>query len=75
MPRYFFSNEGDPQPPDEAGPFVANPDAARSTAMPAAAEVLKDLRGIWEQPDWKMHVFNEDGSTVCLLTVKNAAHD
>ena len=28
----------------------------------AAAEVLKDLRGFWEQPDWKMHVTDEDGS-------------
>ena len=51
MPRYFFSNEGDPPPPDEAGTVVANPDAAPCTSVTAAAEVLKGLRTIWEQPD------------------------
>ena len=73
MPCYFFNVKGDGSSPDKEGTVLANPEAARSVAVVAAGEMLRDDSGtFWNGPDWRMHVTDEQGATVCTLTIKGS---
>lgn len=70
MSRYFFNLDHDPYPADEFGTVLPGPAEARIQALIAAGALLKDNdRKLWDQPEWRMHVTDEEGATVCLLTV------
>lgn len=71
MPRYFFNTEGGPYPNPDEGTILKGPEQARSEAVTLAGEMLKDIYGkFWGAPEWRMHVTDEQGGTVCVLTVK-----
>lgn len=71
MPRFFFNTEGDGYPPDREGTVLPGPDAARSEAVVLASEMLRDIDGkFWGAAEWRLHVTDEQGGTVCVLTVR-----
>lgn len=72
MPRYFFNVEGNAYYPHDAeGIVLADADEARSHAVVAAGELLKDADGeFWDKPEWRMQVTDEEGGTVCILVVR-----
>ncbi len=71
MPRHFFHVEGDGSRPDEEGARLPGPEQARSAAVIAAGEMLRDADGgFWDQPEWRMRVIDEAGETGCLLSVR-----
>ena len=71
MPRYFFNLEGLPDPDDRIGTVLKGPEQARAEAVIAAGEMLKDTNArFWNAPEWRLHVTDEQGATVCVLTVK-----
>jgi hypothetical protein len=73
VPRYFFNVEGDGSPPDKEATVLSSPEAARSAAVVATGEMLRDADGgFWSGPDWQMHVTDEQGATVCTLTVRGS---
>ena len=70
MPRYFFNVDGAPHPADEDGIDLRGPDEARSAAVTLAGEMLKVANGrFWGAPEWRLHITDEQGATVCLLTI------
>jgi hypothetical protein len=70
MPRYFFHSPGDDPSLDE-GMELPSPKEAREQASLAAAEILRDIDGaFWAKPEWPMQVTDEQGATVCLLSIK-----
>lgn len=70
MPRYFFRLAGSPTPDDQDGIVLSGPDEARSQAVIAAGEMLRDTDGrFWSSPEWRMHVTDEDGATVCEIRI------
>ena len=73
MPRYFFNIEGGPYPDPDDGIDLKGSEQARSAAVVMAGEMLKDIDGqFWGQPEWRLHVTDEQGATVCVLTIKGA---
>ena len=71
MPRFFFHVRDSVELLDTEGVELANPEMARSAAIRAAGEALRDLGGkFWEAPEWRMWVTDESGATVCALTFK-----
>ena len=71
MPRYFFNLDSLPDPVDEVGTVLTGPEQARSAAVTHAGEMLKDIHGhFWGAPERRMHVTDEQGATVCILTIK-----
>jgi hypothetical protein len=72
MPRYYFHVYDGRSIPDEDGVTLAGADDARAKAITAAAEALWDLGPrFWSHPDWRMHVTDEEGATVCDLRLSN----
>lgn len=71
MPRYFFHLEGARySEQDEEGTVYADPATARAQAVTTAGEMLRDAEGkFWSQPEWRMHVVDEQDATVCVLTI------
>ena len=68
MPRYFFHVQDGRDIPDKEGTILSGIDEARAKAVTASAEALKDLGArFWNHPDWRMHVADEKGATVCRL--------
>lgn len=73
MPRYFFHTSGD-DPSLNDGVELAGPKEAREQASVAAGEILRDIDGaFWTQPEWQMQVTDEQGATVCWLSIKGTA--
>ncbi len=71
MPRYFFTLEGDGSSPDEEGTMLPGPEEARDVAVRAMGEILTDAAGaFWNGPEWRMTVTDEEGATVCALTIR-----
>ena len=71
MPRYFFNTDGDRYPPDQEGTVLPGPDEALNQAIVLAGEMLKDINGqFWGKAEWRLEVTDEEGSTVCALTVR-----
>jgi hypothetical protein len=51
---------------------LASADEARALAITASAEALRDLGArFWTHPDWRTHVTDEEGATVCDLRLRN----
>ena len=70
MPRYFFHFAGSPMPDDSLGTVLPGTDDARTQAVIATGEMLRDLNGaFWNDPEWRMHVTDEDGATVCEIRI------
>ena len=71
MPLYFFNMPGGPDPDPDDGSDLKGPEEARSEAVTLAGEMLKKIDGqFWDRPEWRLHVTDEQGATVCTLTVK-----
>ena len=71
MPRYFFNFQDRRTIPDEVGTVLPGPDEAHAQAVTAAAEAVRDLGSeFWKAAEWQMHVTNEQGATVCMLSIK-----
>jgi hypothetical protein len=71
MPRYFFNIEGGPYPDPDDGIDLNGPEQARDEAITMAGEMLKDVDGrFWGEPEWRLRVTDEQGATVCTLSIK-----
>jgi hypothetical protein len=71
MPRYFFNLEGSPFLNNPEGTVIDGPAQARSEAVIVAGEMLKDGDGsFWDAPAWRLHVTDEQGEAVCLLSIR-----
>jgi hypothetical protein len=71
LPRYFFQTSDRKFPPDDTGVELGSPCEAREEAVKTAGEIVHDLDGaLWRAGEWRMHVTDEQGRTVCLLTFK-----
>ena len=70
MPRYFFHVQDGHAMPDDTGTVCAGPVEARTEAVIASGALLRDLGArFWPQADWRMHVVDEKGGTVCDLRI------
>lgn len=68
MPRYFFHVHDGKDIPDHDGVELSGPEEARSQAVIATGEALKDLDGeFWESEVWTMTVKDQQGKIVCEL--------
>ncbi len=71
MPRYFFHVHDGRDIPDDIGTDLAGPDEARTIAVTAMGEAVKDLGAeFWKSAEWWMNVIDEQGATVCTLSIK-----
>jgi hypothetical protein len=69
MMRYFFHVRDSAEIIDHDGVDCAGIEEARTMAVKAAAEALKDLGGkFWKAPEWQLWVTDESGATVCSLS-------
>ncbi len=75
MPRYFFNVEGSRFPEqDEDGIVLAGPAEARSALVTLAGELLKEADGgFWTGAEWRLRVTDEQGATVCALTITGSS--
>ena len=74
MPRYFFNVQDTRTIPDEIGTVLPGPDEARAMAITAMAEAVRDLGSeFWKAAEWRMHVTDEQGATVCELSIKGVS--
>ncbi len=72
VPRYFFHVQDGQDRPDRCGTPLAGVDDARAAAIVAAGEALKDLGArFWTHAQWRMHVTDEQGATVCELRLSD----
>lgn len=68
MPQYYFHVHDGREIPDEDGITLAGDEAARVQAIAAAADALRDLgERFWYHPEWRLHVIDQQGATVCDL--------
>jgi hypothetical protein len=65
MPRYYF--DVDSERPDTAGVELPDRKAARSEAIRAAAEILRDIDGSLSSREWVMQVKDESGAVILEL--------
>ncbi len=71
MPRYFFNIGGGPYPEPDDGIDLTGPEQARSAAVTLAGELLTGVDGrFWSAPEWRLHVTDKTGATVCSLSIK-----
>lgn len=72
MPLYYFELQGVGTPPGENdGVLLDGPEQAMGEAVTMAGEMLKDSDGqFWNAPEWRLHVRDEQGGTVCVLTIR-----
>jgi hypothetical protein len=67
MPRYFFHVDGQ-EIIDHDGTELAGVEEARTEAVVVSGEMLKDHgRKFWNNGEWRPHVTDEAGQTVCAL--------
>ena len=57
MPKFFFSIDG--EQPDILGVELPDAHAARSEAIRAAGEILRDIDGAFKGREWVMRVDDE----------------
>lgn len=68
MPRYFFHVVDGQEYRDTEGTELAGVEEARMEAIVVSGEMLKDhSREFWNEGEWRLHVTNEAGATVCAL--------
>ncbi len=65
MPRYYFDISS--ERPDTAGVELPDRHAARSQAIRAAAEILRDIDGLLSSREWVMSVKDESGAVILEL--------
>ncbi len=74
MPLYFFNVHDGRDIPDDTGTVCAGPVEARTEAVCAAGALLKDFGArFWQAADWRMHVTDEQGGTVCDIRFSGTA--
>ena len=74
MPHYFFNVQDGQDLPDREGTVLAGPEAARVGAVSTSGEMLKaHAARFWIDRDWRMHVTDEQGATVCDLRFSGTA--
>ena len=75
MPRYFFHVHDGAERRDREGTDFRNPREARSHAVVALGELMRDLDGeFWcGSHEWVMTVVGEEGERVCVLRVQGQA--
>jgi hypothetical protein len=71
MPRYFFNIES--ERPDTLGVELPDRKTARSEAIKAAGEILRDIDGALSAEEWIMVVSDESGEI--LLELKFSVSD
>ena len=70
MPNYVFTVRDSKPAPDTVEIQLDGPQTARSMAMTEAGEMLRDHADrCWPATDWWVHVTDEQGATVCRITV------
>ena len=70
MLRYLFAVQDSGPVPDTTESHLAGPEEARSVAVTVASEMLASHRDrFWPRPDWWVQVTDEQGTTVCRITV------
>ena len=68
MQRYFFHVHDGQESLDEEGVEFADDDEARTQAVIAAGEALRDTgRKFWNHAEWQMVVTDLTGARVCTL--------
>jgi len=68
VPRYFFHVQDGSNFVDEDGTELSGVEEARTQAVVASGEALKDQAAkFWNSGDWLMNVVDEDGAAVCSL--------
>ncbi len=68
MPRYFFTVQDGQDIPDDTGTVCADPAEARIQAVIASGALVRDFGARFRpDADWRMHVTDEQGGTVCDL--------
>jgi hypothetical protein len=74
VPRYLFTVQNSAPEPDTTELDLPSPEEARAMAMAEASDMLRDHRDdAWPSPDWWVHVTDEEGETVCRLTMSGKA--
>jgi hypothetical protein len=66
MPRFYF-NVG-LESPDRVGVVLPDRHSVRGEAIRSAGEMLRDLGGLLDGPEWSMTVNNEIGEFVLKLS-------
>ena len=68
MPRYFFHVIDGREFTDKIGTVLPSREHVRAEAIKAAGEMLRDNGlSFWGGTEWRMHVTDEAGATVCAL--------
>ena len=68
MPRYFFHVQDGRDFLDQEGSVLDDDDAARVEAVACSGELIRDrAKAFWTDGNWRMHVVDEAGATVCKL--------
>ncbi len=76
MPLFTFSIEDGRDVPDRVSLPLDGPERARAEAVVAAGEMLRDADGaFWDAPEWRLHVTDEEGATVSVLTITGTIGD
>jgi len=65
MPRYYF--DIDSERPDTTGVELPDRKKARSEAIRAAGEILRDIDGALSTREWTMTVKDESGAVILEL--------
>ena len=70
MPHYVFTVQDSAPAADTVEIQLDGPETARSMAMTEASDVLRDHADrSWPATDWWVHVTDEQGATVCRISV------
>jgi hypothetical protein len=68
MPRYFFHVHDGEEIIDHEGTELADAEDARVEAVVLSGGMLKDAGPrFWNNGEWRLHVTDEAGATVCAL--------
>ena len=73
MPRYHFNVYDGRFIPDEVGTELPDIVAARSAAVIATGEAIRDLGGkFWDNSDWRMDVADKQGKVLFTLRLSGS---
>ena len=76
MPVYVFTVDEGHHPAESVRQHFEGPEQARSEAVLLAGSMLRDADGqFWDAPEWRLRVNDEQGATVCALTVAGPTRD
>lgn len=77
MPRYHFNVHDGRRIVDREGTELPDADAARSEALQASGEMLKNFarESVWTGQDWRMDVTDQDGNAVGTIRLSAEAPD